>query len=358
MTSAPRAIIDHAALRHNLKRVREAAPTSRIWAVIKADAYGHGAAEVASSLRVEGLAIARLDEAQRLRATGEHRPLLIMSGVYSRASLAQAAELGCELALHDAAQAQMVEQAGAAPPLRVWLKVNTGMNRLGLAPMEAARWLVRLTGCTGVQGRPGLMTHLANADDPADPLSEIQCQRLRTLPGADTCPLNIGNSAGILGCAAARNDWVRPGIMLYGVSPFIGESGERRGLRPVMTLRAPLIAINHCQRGDRIGYGGSYRCPEDMAVGVIGIGYGDGYPRHAPAGTPVLLGGRQAPLIGRVSMDMITLDLRGLPAARLGEEAVLWGQGLPVEEIAAAAGTIAYELLSGVTIRVAREHID
>jgi alanine racemase len=357
MDPSPRATIDHAALRHNLRRVRQAAPHSRIWAVVKANAYGHGVAEATRSLDADGFAVARLQEARRLRELGLCRPILVMGGIYSEQALHQALELDCEIAVHSSFQAELLVRVPTPRRMRIWLKVNTGMNRLGLPPGEAMRWLERLTGCDAVDGAPGLMTHLANADDLSDPFSEVQCRRLRAIPGARFVPLNIGNSAGILGIGAARTDWVRPGIMLYGISPFLGEIAAERNLQPVMTLRSALMAVNHCREGDRIGYGGTFVCPENMPVGVIGIGYGDGYPRHAPGGTPVLVKGRRVPLVGRVSMDTITVDLRGHPDVDIGDEAILWGTGLPAEDIATAAGTIAYELLSGVTERVKREHI-
>ena len=358
MDLSPRATIDHAALRHNLERVRQAAPDSRIWAVVKANAYGHGVAEVTRSLDADGFAVARLQEARQLRELGLRGPILIMGGVCSTQTLRQAQASDCEIAVHSAYQAELLLREPASARFRVWLKVNTGMNRLGLPPEEAAHWLERLTDCAAVNAVPGLMTHLANADDPSDPFSEIQCRRLRAIPGARSTALNIGNSAGILGIEAARTDWVRPGIMLYGVSPFNGEIAAVWDLKPVMTLRSGLLAVNACHKGDRVGYGGTYLCPEDMRVGVIGAGYGDGYPRHAPAGTPVLLEGRRAPLVGRVSMDTITVDLRGHPEVEIGDEVILWGRGLPAEEIARAAGTIAYELLTSVTERVKREHIN
>jgi alanine racemase len=357
MSWTPRALIDHIALRRNLSRVRAVAPGSRVWAVVKANGYGHGAQAVVASLDADGLAVARLGEARQLRESGERRPLLVMGGVGSAASLRAAAELGCELALHDDAQAELLVGTRLSGPLGIWIKVNTGMNRLGMAPDSVPAWLRRLELRPWVRRPVGLMTHLANADDLQDPMTEAQCGRLRAIPDLGTRPLSIANSAGLLGHAAARSHWVRPGIMLYGVSPFLGETGAQRGLEPVMTLSAPVIAVNHCRAGDRVGYGGTYQCPDDMPVGVIGVGYGDGYPRHAPSGTPVLIGTERAPLVGRVSMDMITVDLRELPEVRIGDEAVLWGRGLPAEEIAAAAGTIAYQLFTGVTDRVERVHL-
>lgn len=354
----PTATINHAALRHNLGVVKKIVPHSRIWAVIKADAYGHGATEIANSLEVDGLAVARLGEAKKLRRTEKRQPILIMGGVHSVADLMEAVALHCELVIHNPAQAEMLLQVKLPKPIKIWLKVNTGMNRLGLTLEQAAQWLIELTSCSNVQDQPGLMTHLANADELNNNLTNLQCQRLSSITNALNCDVTIGNSAGILGWKAARSEWVRPGIMLYGISPFSNTVGKQYDLQPVMTLRAPLIAIHHCQPGDAIGYGGSYLCPQAMQVGVIGIGYGDGYPRHAPVGTPVLINGNRATLIGRVSMDMLTVDLRNIPEVRIGDRATLWGENLPAEEIAACANTIAYQLVTGITERVPRLHIN
>ncbi len=357
-TISPVARIDHAALRHNLLQVRRAAPDSRVWAVVKSNAYGHGIEQCARSLTADGFALARLEEAVQLRNLGVEQPLLVMSGVTDPADFQVAAARDIELALHADHQLDWLLQARPEKPLKIWLKVNTGMNRLGLSLQRAQYWLKALCAHPNLRACPGLMTHLADADDLQDPLTQEQCQRLGSIVGAEKLALNIGNSAGILGWPEARTDWVRPGIMLYGVSPFLGESGEQRDLKPVMTLTAPLIAVNQCCKGDRLGYGGAYSCPEDMPVGVIGIGYGDGYPRHAPTGTPVLLNGQHVPLLGRVSMDSILVDLRGIPLPAIGDQAVLWGEGLPAEEIAEASGTIAYELFTGVTERVSRQHLN
>jgi alanine racemase len=245
----------------------------------------------------------------------------------------------------------------SAPPIRVWVKVDTGMHRLGVPPWDVQPVMERLARARTVARLVGLMTHLANADDPSDPLTQRQCEGLRTLAVGGDRPLSIGNSAGILTCPASRTHWVRPGIMLYGASPVTGCPANELDLKPVMTLTSRLIAVKRLRRGDAVGYGGTWVCPEDMPVGVVGIGYGDGYPRHAPSGTPVLLRGHRVPLVGRVSMDMISVDLRGLPEAQVGDPATLWGEGLPVDEIAQRAGTIAYELLCRITGRVRLDHV-
>jgi alanine racemase len=269
--------------------------------------------------------------------------------------LIAASRQGLDLVVHQGYQLELLETTPLERPLRVWLKLDSGMHRLGFSPEEAPGAARRLAACSNCEGSPRWMTHLADADDLSDPLTPQQVRLFLSLaePGAE---LSIANSAGLLGWPETYGDWVRPGIMLYGVSPFLDEVGSQRGLWPVMTLEARLIARRWLRRGERVGYGGTYVCPEDMPGGVVAIGYGDGYPRHAPSGTPVLVNGRRVPLIGRVSMDLVVLDLRSQPEARVGDPVVLWGRGLPVEEIASLAGTIGYELLTGVTRRVRFEH--
>lgn len=356
----PWAVIDHSALRHNLAVVRRQAPDSRIWAVVKANGYGHGMEQVAAALEAadaDGFAVARVEEGVRLREAGIARPILVMEGILYEQELDAAHEHRLELALHRQEQVDLLEQTRSKGPLRVWIKVDTGMHRLGLDPEGVPELLARLSTNPKVDGPPGLMTHLANADDTHDPLTPLQCERLRALDPAAKHALSIGNSAGVLAFPESRTDWVRPGIMLYGASPLTGRTAAELGLRPVMQLRTRLIAICTLRRGDAIGYGGTYVCPEDMRVGVAAIGYGDGYPRHAPIGTPVLVGERRATLVGRVSMDTINIDLRSVPEAEVGDRVGLWGEGLPVDEIAERAGTISYELLCQVTARVRMEHI-
>jgi alanine racemase len=365
-----RALIDLSALQHNLRRVREAAPGKRIMAIIKADAYGHGLIRIARALAsgVNSLGVARLEEAVRLRDAGIRESITLLEGFLEAAELAVIVQQRLNVVVHRPEQIAILEQAsldvqgstnvagGRTPgattqPLGVWLKVDTGMHRLGIAPAEAKFAWQRLQSCSGIETL-GVMTHLANADDRGDnfTLRQLECFTEMTA-GIDT-PCSIANSAGILGWPASHADWVRPGIMLYGVSPFTGGHGEQEGLQPVMTLCSRLIAVNRLHKGDAVGYGGSWTCPEDMPVGIVAIGYGDGYPRHTESGTPVLVNGRRVPLIGRVSMDMITVDLRSQPQARVGDPVVLWGKGLPVEEIARYASTISYELLCGVARRV------
>ncbi len=349
----PQALIDLSALKHNFQRARQAAPHSRVVAVIKANAYGHGLIRVAHALHAADLlAVARVSEGLRLRAAGIDKPILILEGCFDKEELQVASVQQLQLVIHSREQLLLLEMAEVSTPTVCWLKVDTGMHRLGIHPEDAVEVHRHLCQLKSVSSPVRLMTHLANADDLQDTASRLQLECFRPLVDAIGVETSIANSAGILGWPEARSEWIRPGIMLYGASPFQRGRAENDGLQPVMTLSSRLIAVNRQPRGAGIGYGGSWRCPEKMPVGVAAIGYGDGYPRHAPAGTPVLLNGRRVPLIGRVSMDMITLDLRTQSQARIGDPVTLWGRGLPAEEVAEAAGTIAYELFCSVTSRV------
>ena len=359
MIHAARAVIDLNALRHNLARARETAPQSKVMAVIKADGYGHGILRVADALRdADAFAVGRMSEALALREAGVEKSLLLLEGVFDADEVALAVTHDLHCVVHTFEQIELLERAVVERPLTVWMKVESGMGRIGFSEADAAEAWRRLHACEAVAEPLHLCSHLARADERDAPHAAEQLARLRAVaerlepvPGQ----LSLANSAGLFGHPETHLDRVRPGISLYGVSPFIDGRGAEEGLRPVMTLTTRLIAVQCREQGEPIGYGASYRCPEAMPVGVAAIGYGDGYPRHAVEGTPVLVNGTRVPLIGRVSMDMITLDLRALPDAKVGDEVTLWGEGLPVEEVAECAGTIAYELLCGVTRRVLME---
>lgn len=351
----PRALIDLSAMQHNLQLAQTSAPDSKVFAVIKADAYGHGMLRAARALAAaDALAVARVDEAVRLREAGITQELLVLEGCFNREELQLASHHQLTLVVHQPEQIELLTQQAVETPLRCWLKVDSGMHRLGFQPDAVLAAWEALGQLPAVASLEGMMTHLSSADDRDDPKTGEQLAAFLPLAesvGAAAC---IANSAGILGWPQGHGMAIRPGIMLYGASPFVGGRGEQEGLRTVMTLESRLIAINHYPRGAAVGYGGTYSCPEAMAVGVVAVGYGDGYPRHAPSGTPVLLNCRRVPLVGRVSMDMISVDLRSQPQAQIGDPVVLWGRGLPVEEVAEHAETISYELFCGVSGRVPR----
>jgi alanine racemase len=346
------------ALRHNLSQVRARAPHSRVMAVVKADGYGHGLERVARALGgADAFGVAALSDAERLRAAGLSQPVVLLSGFNDADDLPQLRRLNVETVVHHATQLEMLEQAADGPPIRCWLKVDTGMHRLGFAPEDVRDAYARLLAMPTVDADIVLMNHFASSDEFIGSASNGRQTRdqLRVfadatagLPGARS----LANSAAVLGWPDAHFDWVRPGGALYGISVVEGTSGADFDLRPAMTLSTRLIAVNTIRKGERIGYSGTWQCPEDMPVGVAAIGYGDGYPRRVPAGTPVLIDGRRADIIGRVSMDLMTIDLRAHPLARPGDRVVLWGEGLAVETIAAAAGTIGYEPVCSITRRV------
>lgn len=348
------ATIDRAALAHNLDRARALAPGREVYAAVKADGYGHGAATVATTLAdADGFAVSSLDEAMQLRWAGITHPILMLSQPLDAEVCAMAAEHDIRPVVFDCTQLAVLD-AYTGPDLSVWIKLDSGMHRLGFPALEAQAIEKRLSDLRHVK-RLGWLTHLGCADDPGSPLTERQLAAFATNTAALGGLRSIANSAGVLAWPAAHADMVRPGIMLYGSSPMATATAADYDLRPVMHLTAPIISRRRVAAGEPIGYGATWRAPQDMEVGVIGIGYGDGYPRHAPSGTPVLVRGERAALVGRVSMDMLTIDLRTVPEAGVGERVTLWGPGLPVDEIAVAAGTIAYELFCRLTPRVAFE---
>ena len=345
-------------LLHNTRRVRELAPATRVLAMVKADAYGHGALTVAAQLtpHVDALGVAYLDEGLALRDAGISAPIVVMEGVFSAYELASARAKGMHVMVHQASQLQLLEENPGLSPLPVWLKVDSGMHRLGFRPDEVPEVYRRLESLPGVS--PVILTsHFACADLPGHPMTARQLETMRTLHRAlPAMPLSLANSAAILTMPETHGQWVRPGIMLYGSSPFADRSAESLGLQPVMTLRSRVIALRDIAAGESVGYGATWTAEKPSRIGVIAIGYGDGYPRHAPTGTPVLVNDRIVPLVGRVSMDMITVDLADLEVS-VGDEAVLWGEGLSADIIAAHAGTISYTLFCQVTARVAREWV-
>jgi alanine racemase len=347
-----RATLDLQALRHNFAVARRHAGTARIWSVIKADAYGHGLVPVAEALRdlTDGFALLDLNDAVILRDAGIRSPILLLEGFFEPDDLPVVAEHGLTPVIHSRGQVDMLKRAGLPLRLPVYLKLNTGMNRLGFSVDSFEPMLTELEAVPAA-GAVTLMTHFAEAD--AERGIGEQLARIEPLLARYRLPACLANSAALLRFPEACHDWVRPGIMLYGASPFPNrKSAVQLGLRPAMTLESEIIAVQELKPGDRVGYGGIYIAPAPARVGVVACGYADGYPRHAPNGTPILVDGSRTVSVGRVSMDMLAADLTRLPAAGVGSKVVLWGEGLPADEVAAAAGTISYELFCALARRV------
>jgi alanine racemase len=357
MTRPARARIDLQALQHNFRRVQQAAPHSKIIAIVKAHAYGHGLVRVAQALSAaDAFGVACMEEAITLREAGCDRRIVLLEGLFSPADIMLINGYRLDVVIHSTRQVEMLEQGSLSKPLDIWLKIDTGMHRLGFRPTEAAAVADRLRGIPQV-ATLRFMTHFACADDLSSDVTLTQLRRFSEIPATGAAERSLANSAGVLGWPDAHCEWVRPGIMLYGSSPLAGQSAAALDLQPVMTLGTELIAVTARSKGDAVGYGGDWVCPRDMRIGVAAIGYGDGYPRHATSGMQVLVNDKPAALAGRVSMDMICIDLGDQPDARGGDEVVLWGPGLPVDQVAAQAGTISYELLCGVGSRVHFEYI-
>ncbi len=346
-----KAVLDLDALAHNLALARTLSKPAKVLAVVKANAYGHGLSRVFPALSAaDGLALVELESAIYLRALGWRKPILLLEGFFDAAELPLLAEHQFSTVVHSEAQVQALCATRLERTLDVFVKINTGMNRLGLPPAAVAQAVSRLRGA-GTVRTITLMTHFASADEPdglADPLP-----RFREVMQQFDLPVSLANSAGIFRYGEIGGDVVRPGIMLYGATPFSGTDGtaSRLGLRPVMSLQSRIIAVQLLRAGDRVGYGGTHRAAASERIGVVACGYADGYPRHAPPGTPVGVAGQRTRLVGRVSMDMITVDL-GSTAADVGAPVELWGENIAVDEVAAGAGTIGYELLCAVAQRV------
>ena len=342
--------LDLDALAGNVARARDSAAGARVLAVVKANAYGHGLVRVLPALgAADGLALIELDAAVRLREHGEAREILLLEGFFDAVELRTFAEHRLSTVVHSAEQVAMLEQARLARPLDVWLKVNTGMNRLGVAPSEVRGLAARLGRSSNVASL-GLAMHFARAEE-HDGLAEA-LQRFEAACAGLPYSRSLANSAGVVRYSEIGGAVVRPGIMLYGATPFPDRTAASLGLAPVMTLRAKLIAVQTLGAGERVGYGGTFTARAPTRIGVVACGYADGYPRHAPNGTPVLVEGVRCAMAGRASMDMLTVDLAPVPHAGVGSDVVLWGQGLPVDEVATAAGSVGYELLCAVTQRV------
>ena len=354
MTPAAYVHLDLEAARHNLAQVKRYAPDNKIMAVIKANAYGHGMTRIATALEAaDGFAVARVDEGVRLRAAGVRQPITVLQGFVCADELQLLLQHQLDAVVHTPEQIAILQQQPATgPALSVWLKMDTGMNRLGFKGADFNAAYQALLACPLVNQPVNLITHFANADDLLDDKTRTQIELFTSAIKGFPGQCSIANSAGVIGWPNVISDWVRPGLMLYGCSPFAGKTGGDFGLKPVMSLHSRLIAVKDVAAGETVGYSGIWQCHAAMRLGVTSIGYGDGYHRHTRSGAPVLVNGQRAALVGRVSMDMITVDLSSQPNARPGDPVTLWGDQLPIEEIARHADTIPYTLLCGITQRV------
>ena len=358
MRQACCAEIKLSALRHNAQVVRKKVPHAKIAAVVKADAYGHGVKSVVAALEndIDLFAVAYLEEALALRST-TRQPILVLEGYFDQQELEVAAKNNIACVVHSAYQLALLENFPPAKNMNLWLKVDTGMNRLGFPQAEFQDVYSLLSESIKPRSLT-LMSHLSCADELESDICTAQIAAFNHLVSDKGKAVSLANSAGIMAWPSATTDqhpqWVRPGVMLYGCSPFSHSTGEQEGLQAALTLRSTVIGLREVQAGESVGYGATWRAERLTRIGVVAIGYGDGYPRHAKVGTPVLVNGQRVPLVGRVSMDMITVDLSDIGGVEIGSSVVLWGEGLPAEEVASHADTISYELLTGITERVSR----
>lgn len=353
-------VVNRRALRHNLQRLRELAPTSNIVAVVKANAYGHGLLESALTLTgADAFGVARLAEALSLRAGGITKPVLLLEGFFNPADLPTIAAKNFHTAVHSIQQLEALEQATLEHPITVWMKLDTGMHRLGVRPEQAEAFYQRLSQCKNVRQPVNIMSHFARADELESEATAGQMSVFNHFTGNKSGKLSIAASNGILFWPESHLDWIRPGIILYGISPLENKPwANELGFQPVMTLRSNLIAVREHKKGEPVGYGGMWTAERDTYLGVVAMGYGDGYPRCAPSGTPVRVNGREVPIVGRVSMDMISVDLGPDAQDKPGDSVVMWGEDLPVERIAEITQVSAYELVTRLTSRAVMEYLD
>jgi alanine racemase len=354
MARPNQARLDLRALRHNVIVARQLAPCAKIMAVVKANAYGHGAVTIADALQteVDALAVACIEEALELRYAGIATPILLLEGIFEARELQQAAQLDLWLTIDNERQLRWLEEATLPAPLTCWLKVDTGMNRMGVTTARAPQFFQRLMACGNARKEIVTYTHFASADDVMSQQTAQQLAKFDALPFPTL--RSAANSAGVIAWPQAHYDWVRPGYMLYGNSPMLDGHVNAHSLQAVMTLTSAVISLRDVAAGDTVGYGGTWVAPRASRIATVTIGYGDGYPRHALNGTPVLVNGQRASLAGRVSMDMITVDVTDLEQVEIGSEVVLWGEGLPLADIAECANTIGYELTTRMPARTPR----
>ena len=350
MSRPIRAIIHSSALRHNLALARAAAPRSRVMAVIKANGYGHGLLRAAQGLSdADGFAVLGLEEGVILREAGFRQPILLLEGLFGADELPFAARHGLTPVVHNRRQLEMLENAAMSAPLEVFLKLNSGMNRLGFTPQDYADAYGRLRNCAAVS-QVTLMTHFATADENEGVAAQLGVFEA-AIAGLEA-PRTLANSAALLRYPQTHYDWVRPGIMLYGATPVAGTPASHYGLQPALTLSSEIITVQNLSPGQSVGYGHRFTADKPMRVGIVACGYADGYPRHAPNTTPIAVADKVTRIIGRVSMDMLYADITELPEAGIGSPVELWGAQVPVDAVAEASGTVGYELLCAIAQRV------
>lgn len=346
--------IDTEALSHNIACVKKYAPDQAILAMVKADAYGCGLQWVVPTLEplVEGFGVACLEEARAVRRYCQQKECWLLQGIFSPDEMPTVVELGLTVVVHNPQQLAWLTTIPASAQIKVWVKVDTGMHRLGFLPRELAEVMTTLETCRWIDKTIGLMTHLGCADTPDSPVCQHQLQLWRDIAQQyPSIPKSVANSAAIMALPETHADWVRPGLMLYGASPFAERTSAELGLRPVMHFISSVTTLHHCETGDAIGYGAVWRCERPSVIGVIPVGYGDGYPRHVKENTQVWINGQTVPIVGRISMDMMMVDLTDCPNVKIGDRVELWGKYITIETVAQQANTIAYELMTQVTAR-------
>ena len=350
------ATIQLSALAHNLAVAKSKAPHSKVMAVVKANGYGHGLLNVAKGLAAtDGFAILGLDEALALRAAGYKQPILMLEGCFSADELSVVSEHQISVVVHSHQQIEFFEQSKLAKPIAVYLKINTGMNRLGFKPADFGQARARIEACANVSDIT-LMTHFATADEPLGIAEQLAV--FNAVTQGHQYSRSLANSATVLRFPEAHGDWVRAGIMLYGTSPIAGQSAASFNLKPVMQFTSQILSVQTLEAGESLGYGHRFTATKKTRVGVVACGYADGYPRHAPNGTPIAVAGKLTQTIGRVSMDMLYVDISDMPEASIGAHVEMWGNQVSVDDVAQAAGTISYELLCAVAPRVPMKVVD
>ncbi|GAB3036432.1 alanine racemase [Bowmanella dokdonensis] len=351
--------IDLPAILHNYQRVMQLAPNGQAMAVLKANAYGHGAVDVARYLEphVPAFAVAFMDEALALREQGISKPILLLEGIFQPGELALAAEHNFWLMFHSEHQLRMLEKVSLNKPVNCWLKLDTGMHRLGLDQQQLQSWLPRLSAMSQVRGKPVVCSHFACAEQEQSQMNLLQQQQLLDLVAGTGCEFSLANSAALLGLPDAVNGWNRPGIMLYGCSSVPGKSPSELGLKPAMTVTSQVMALHTLQKGETVGYGAYWQAEGQSLIATLAIGYADGYPRLINSSTEVFLHGQRARVVGAVSMDMLAVEVTHLPQVRIGDTVEIWGENILVSEVAASANTIGYELLTRINQRMPRTYV-